>query len=427
MPSRLRSPTFWLPLFCLGAVLVGVLAFAPGEPADADPVTYWNAVAFAAGDTLHRGTSQAREMAMTHLAIHDALNAIRPRYAPYRQAPRAPADASPEAAIAAAARTVLDATVPGDAADIDRAYAQAISTIPDSAARRDGIATGEAAARRVLDARSEDGANRADCPYSVKAGLGVWEPTPPDHRRALLPDWAKVKPFVIDAPEQVLPPPPPALTSVRYARDYAEVAALGGEASARRSEEQTATAHFWAGNVVGSWNEIARNAVRARNADADPRRHLDPWQTARLYALLNAAMSDGFVAGWYAKYRYHRWRPVTAIARGDADGNPATAPAPDWMPLLTTPEHPEYPSTHSVLSAASAGVLDCTLGEDHADVTLTGPGRWWRVTRHYPSFRATARDVAESRVFAGAHFRYANEAGLTQGARIAAVACDRLR
>ncbi|MGN6513122.1 MAG: hypothetical protein ACTHKZ_06035, partial [Lysobacteraceae bacterium] len=114
MTSRWRSPAFWLPLLVL-ALLAGVLAFVPDAPAAIDPVSEWNAVAFRVGDSLHRGTSQAREMAMTHLAIHDALNAIRPRYATYAPAVRAPADASPQAAIAAAARPGLAAPVPGEA------------------------------------------------------------------------------------------------------------------------------------------------------------------------------------------------------------------------------------------------------------------------------------------------------------------------
>lgn len=422
--SRLRRPALWLPALLLTtALLGGAVAYGCGDPPETDPVSHWNTIAFDAGATLHRGTTQAREMAMTHLAIHDALNAIRPRFATYTHAPRAPANASPDAAIAAAARTVLDATVPHQAEVIDREYSDALDRIPDGQAKTDGIAAGAAAAQRILDLRHADGAYKADCPYTVKAGVGIWEPTPPDHRRALLPDWAKVTPFLLGDPAQVLPPPPPALTSARYARDYAEVAALGGEDSAARTAEQTATARFWAGNVVGSWNEIARNAVRTRNADPDQRRHLDPWQSARLFALLNAAMSDGFVAGWYAKYHYHAWRPVTAITRGDTDGNPNTSPDPHWMALLPTPEHPEYPSTHSVLSATAAGVLDCMLGEDRSDVVVSGDGRLWRTTRHYPSFQATARDVAESRLYAGAHFRYANEAGLAQGARIAAVGC----
>jgi hypothetical protein len=334
-------------------------------------------------------------------------------------------DASPDAAIAAAARTVLDATVPHEAQAVDSAYAAALAAMPDGQAKTDGIAAGEAAAHRILALRADDGAYHADMAYTVQPGIGIWEPTPPDHHRALLPGWAKVRPFLLGDPAQVLPPPPPALTSERYAKDFAEVASLGRADSASRTAEQTATARFWAGNVVGSWNEIARNAVRDRNADADPHRHLDPWQTARLYALLNAAMSDGFVAGWYAKYRYHWWRPVTAIPRAASDGNPATIADPTWTSLLPTPEHPEYPSTHSVLSATAAGVLDCTLGEDRAGVTVTGDGRWWRAARHYPGFQATAREVAESRVYAGAHFRSANEAGLTQGRWIASIACDR--
>ena len=424
----LRHPLArWLTGLLLFVALATGLALAPGAPLESDPVLFWNLAAFNLGNSLQRGTSQAREMAMVHLAIHDALNSIRPRYARYAPGPRAPAGASPEAAIAAAARTVLLATVPGQAAAIERDYRRALAGIPDGRARAQGLRAGEAAAQRILALRADDGADRADRPFLVPAAPGVWEPTPPARRRALLPDWAKVRPFLLHDPAQVLPAPPPALASARYARDYAEVAMLGGRTSVARTAWQAATARFWSGNVGGSWNEIARDVVHARGAGASAGPDLDAWDSARVFALLNAAIADGFVAGWHAKYRYHHWRPVTAIARGDEDGNPATRADPAWMPLLDTPEHPEYPSTHSVLSAASASVLRCTLGGDAVAFQVSGYGaRWWRARRRFGSFSAAAREVAESRVYAGAHFRSANEAGLAQGRAIGELACARL-
>lgn len=272
----------------------------------------------------------------------------------------------------------------------------------------------------------DDGADRAaDLRYAGKPGLGSWEPTPPHHFQALLPGWAKVRPLAIGDARGFLPPAPPELASGEYALQYAEVQALGAEHSRVRTPEQSEIALFWSGNVADGWNDVARQVVAARAHDGDRRNDLDLWASARLFALLNVAMSDGFIAGWTAKYHYGFWRPITAIRRGDADGNAATVPDRDWNSFLVTPEHPEYPSTHSVLSGASARVLQCALGSDRAEFRLTSAGNHPGITRHFHAFSQAAKEVAESRVYAGVHFRGANQAGLLQGQRIGQLLCDR--
>jgi hypothetical protein len=87
-------------------------------------------------------------------------------------------------------------------------------------------------------------------------------------------------------------------------------------------------------------------------------------ETARLFALLNMAMADGYISGLYWKRTYALWRPVTAIRTGDTDGNPATDPDPAWNSLRPTPPSAEYPSTHSVLGTAAAQILRHATGSD---------------------------------------------------------------
>jgi hypothetical protein len=408
-----------LTLLGLGAALIT----GAHRPGSADPVSAWNRIAIDAGATLERGTSEQRALAMMHLAIHDALQSIRPIYAPYVRSRHAYPHASPDAAIAAAAHEVLVATIPMERDAIDVAYARAIERIPDGAPRNDGVRAGHEAARAILALRAHDGADRADVAYDGRPGVGAWEPTPPNHFKALLPGWRSVTPFAMQSPMQFRPAPPPALDSAEYARQYAAVKALGGQAHTRRTEAQGETARFWAGNVNEAWNEIARDTLALRKQRT--RDGLATWRSARTFALLNMAMADGFVSGWDGKYTYRAWRPITAIHRGDADGNPATAPDAGWNAYLPTPEHPEYPSTHSVLSGAAATTLRCALGTDRTNIDLVSHGHYGGLVRHIASFDATADDIARSRVYAGAHFPFANAAGLREGRQIGALVCDR--
>lgn len=388
-----------------------------------DPVLRWNAIGTRACGRLERGTAEQRDIAMMHVAVHDALNAIRPRYSSYALHMRPRPQASVPAAIATAAHDVLAATLPHERGSLDAEYARDLNAIPNGAAKRDGIAIGRASAQAIVAMRAHDGAGGADIDDVPSPGIGRWEATPPDHRRALMPGWASVAPFAMTSASQFAPPPPPALNSAQYARDYEEVRRVGGEHSDVRTDEQSQIARYWSSNAGAFWNEIARLAVNARQHDGDVRNDLDTWQRGRLFALLNTAMADGFVSAWEAKYRYRYWRPITAIHRGEADGNAATRADANWASFLVTPEHPEYPSAHSVLSGAASTVLDCTLGTNPAPFRLTSRGNWPGVTRHYAGFDAAAKEIADSRVYAGAHFRTANTEGLAEGRRIGAFVC----
>jgi len=137
-------------------------------------------------------------------------------------------------------------------------------------------------------------------------------------------------------------------------------------------------------------------------------------QDARLFALINIAQADATFAIWDTKYTYNLWRPVTAIRAADTDGNPDTVADPAWTPYLVTPAIPAYNSGHSGYSAAAVTALAAFFGSDHVSFSLSSdslPG----ATRSYASFSAAAQECADSRVYAGIHWRFDCTVGLTMG------------
>lgn len=376
----------------------------PQRPGHA--VLYWNSVASDAF-TPSQGTNpmaQSRSFAILHAAIHDALNSIDARYTAYTPGLAAAPSASPEAAVAAAAREVLVRQLPDQAALVESAYSRALAGVRDGTAKSAGIATGQAAAWATLNRRQADGADSATQPvYVPLSGPGEYQFTAP-FDFAVQPGWGRVQPFVIDLREHTLEGPLP-LNSLQYARDLAQVKDIGHLHSTSRSAEQSQVAQFWYEDSPLGWNRIAHTVVRQRA--------LDPWQAARAFALLHFAMADGFIAGFDAKYQHRFWRPVTAIQAAATDGNPATEPDATWQPFLLTPPVPDYPSTHTVLGWAAAEVLIELFGDHqrYAATSLTLP----EVTRHYRGFSQAAQENGLSRLYAGIHFRHAIQDGRRQG------------
>ena len=126
------------------------------------------------------------------------------------------------------------------------------------------------------------------------------------------------------------------------------------------------------------------------------------------------ALADAAIAAWDAKYTYGFWRPVTAIRLADTDGNAATVADPSWVPLLTTPNHPDYVAGHATFSAAAATVLTDFFGEQAFSATsVTLPG----VTREFDSFADAAAEAAQSRLYAGIHFRVGGRGWVALGTR----------
>jgi hypothetical protein len=203
---------------------------------------------------------------------------------------------------------------------------------------------------------------------------------------------------------------------MQYARDLEDIKEIGHIASRTRTPQESEIAKFWYEDSTLGWNRIANIALRAREVDT--------WTAARVLALVNFAMADGFIAGFDAKYRFRFWRPETAIQQAAFDGNPRTEPDPAWRPFLVTPPVPDYPSTHTVLGWAAGEVLIEALGNgvSYSTTSLTLPG----VTRSFMGFSKAAEENGLSRIYAGIHFRDAVKAGRRQGRSIGQAVAEAL-
>lgn len=425
--SRRRFATRLIGAVALAGFGVTVALPQPSAAADASPadgpqrqpnaVVHWNRIA-AEAFAPTQGTNalaQSRTFAILHASIHDALNAIDRRYAPHTPGLVASPQASADAAVAAAAREVLVRLLPEQAAMVETAYGRALMNVRDGRAKTAGIATGQVAAWATLNRRQHDGADGAALPvYQPRPGAGEYQFTAP-FDFAGLPGWGRVQPFVVDLREHGLDGPL-ALTGTAYARDFAEVKAIGHAASRTRTAEQSEIASFWYEDSPLGWNRIASSVVRQRG--------LDNWEAARAFALLHFAMADGFIAGFDQKYEHRFWRPVTAIHAAATDGNAQTEPDTAWQPMLVTPPVPDYPSTHTVLGWAAAEVLGEMFGDRvrFSATSLTLPG----VTREFRSFAQAAQENGLSRLYAGIHFRHAIHDGRRQGRGIGRTVADAL-
>jgi hypothetical protein len=350
-----------------------------------------------------------RALAMMHLAMHDALNAIVPVYRPYTRV-RGDHRADPLAAAAQAAHDVLVSQYPGEKRALDADLHGWLSRVADGQRRSRGIAVGQRAAAAVLAVRAGDG---FDFPgtYSFRSEIGAYQTTPPWNGFVAQPGFRFARPFGLASPTQLRPPPPPALDSAQYAAAYEEVKQNGRVDSGVRTPDQTGYAVWWMEFAEGSVNRLARELVG--------RRHTHLWRAARLFALLNMGLFDTYVAVWDSKYEHNHWRPYTAVREAGRDGNAATEPDPTWEPLRTTPPFPEYVSAHAAACASSFEMLKRTFGDQVSFEMRTTTAPPDMPTRAFDRFSEAAAECADSRVRLGFHFRYATEAGLTLGRRVA--------
>jgi hypothetical protein len=348
---------------------------------------------------------------MTHAAIHDALNAIDRRYRPYALSIKPDGGASPEAAAATAAYLVLLHELPAQQGTLDAAYQAALASMPDGEAKTRGVAIGQSAAAAIIALRSDDG-SAAQVAYTPGTELGHWRPTPPPFLPALAPGWGFVTPFALRSGSRFRPDYSDYfdLAGEAYARDYDEVKSIGQLGSTTRTADQSEIARFWYESSPPGWNRIARNVAAEQG--------LDLWSKARLFGLVNLALADGYISSFEAKYFYNFWRPVTAIRAGDLDGNPHTIADPEWTSFLVTPPIPDNSSGHSVAGAAVAEVLARFFDNDNIHFTTTSGAPFPGITRSFSSFSQAAQENANSRVYAGIHFRSATRDGLRQGKKI---------
>jgi hypothetical protein len=371
-------------------------------------------------------------MSYVSTSMYDAVAAIQhgsnkpllPKFKAWRKA-------SQDAAVAEAAYRTLSNYFPTASATLDPLYAQALAAIPDSRAKAAGQRVGLVAAKQVIDERAGDGrmtpiATTSTFP-TLASAPGVWRLTP-SYAAAQTPWIANVRTFILKKATQFLPPPPPSLSSQTWVDSLNEVKAYGSSTSTIRTPDQTAIAKFWTANVVRQYNAVAREIVDSRG--------LDTLASARLIAMVNVIAADNGISVMYAKYRYLFWRPITAVdpssvqadgfgpAPGLDDGNPATLEQPGWKPLLPVPNHPEYVSAHSALTAAMAAVFTSVLGTPNINLDVTGfdaagaPGNF-NAVRHFATVDDLVTDVLNARVWGGLHYRFSCMAGAALGRSVA--------
>lgn len=386
------------------AVVGAGIAFAAPPSARANVITDWDEKAVAVVTPVGPYPAQ-RLMAMVHVAMFDATNSIARRYLPYLvQLPAAPTT-SKEAAAATAAAAILATIDAKTANEMKVAVASYLASIPDGAAKLDGIKLGQAVAARVLEARSNDGSDAPD-DYRPRTTPGVYIPTPITAGSI----WPGVKPFAIAKPSQFRPQPPVALTSETWAKDFNELCDYGGKTSAKRLPQQTETARFWLMVGPQAYHPFARHLVTAQQMNIE--------DSARFMALVAVGLTDALIALFDAKYQYNFWRPITAIRNGDIDDNPATERRATWQPIDNTPLHPEYPCAHCVLSGVVAGVVAAVLGtEDIPEVAVTSPTAPG-VTHRWTNLTVFAEEVANARIWAGFHYRFSTQVGTPMGRQI---------
>ncbi|TFV30531.1 phosphatase PAP2 family protein [Bradyrhizobium frederickii] len=385
-------------------LIVAALAVCIGT-ARADVIMDWNAKADAiAAEKKVLPVPQARTMSMLHVAMFEAVNAIDRRYTPYKLDLVADRATSKEAAAAAAAYNILLTIYPDQKSALDTALHASLSGIPDTEGKANGIELGTIAASGVIALRRDDGSDVQET-YRPYTAPGAYVPTVVPIGTTV----GRMSPWVMTSVSQFRPAPPPALDSETWSRDVNEIRELGARNSTTRTAEQTAIGRVWL--LVGppSFNPIVRQVALAK--------HMDIVDCARLFALAEIAGNDAIVAVLDAKYHYNFWRPMTAIRNADITQNPKTPREPSWLPLGETPLHPEYPCAHCIVSAAVSTVLGSIAGDEVGELTMTSPTAPG-VTRKWTKLQDYSDEVANSRIYAGFHYRFSTEVGKDMGRKI---------
>ncbi len=391
-----------LPLLIALALLALASPAVALEESNHNQVLDWNQIFV---DTLIAtntpNSASQRLGAIVHTAIFDAYNGIERRYTPVFVQQGAPRGASRRAAVIAAAHEALVGLFPSQQPSLDASYAASLAALhgeDGGQSRERGIAWGTQVAQTVLAWRATDGFNASYPPFIGGTAIGQWRPTPPAFAPMSAQGLAFTAMFVLNNNTQFRPGPPRALTSPTYTDDFNAVKALGRNTGSTRTEEQTALALFWDGNASIHWNQAANQIARANNLSLS--------ESNRLLAVLNIAMADTAFTTWSGKRSYGAdanfvtWRPVTSIPLADTDGNPDTVPDPDWLPLINTPAHPEYPAGHPSQNGAAATVL-LSAFDDEQTFTLTTTGQ---PSRTYTNIAQARSDGNNARVWGGMHY-----------------------
>jgi hypothetical protein len=396
----------------------------------------------------------SRAMAIIHIAMFDALDAVVGGYTSYTGTQAVPGPISVDATIAQAAHDTLAAMFPSQTATFDGYLAEDLAAVTNAHQKANGIDLGHRTAQAILAMRLNDGSQVPD----PTLGVDYFPSDQPGHWRqdpvSLFPlaigaHWGECTPFVVNSATQFRAPAPPDITSADYTAAYNEVKNVGGDGiitPTQRTEEQTFIGTFWAYDATPSLCAPPRlyNQITVQIAD---HRRLSAIQFARLLALVNTAMADAAMTIWESKYYYDFWRPILGIRESDpgtgptglGDGNPDTIGDVNFMPLGApasnlngpnfTPPFPAYPSGHAGFGGTLFQVMRRFYGTDNVAFTFVsdefngqtrdnnGNIRPYR-PRSFSTLSQAEEENGQSRIYLGIHWAFDKTRGIALGRRV---------
>ena len=395
--------------FC--GLFFGLVGFVAGGPSGAavfsaagqgDPTTVleWSSAATTAIVTVEPRfpCRSAVYKGIVHAAIYDAVVGIEGGYEPYTEHAAAPEGASADAAAAQAAHDVLGGLFPALQAELDAVLEVSLARVPDGQAQDDGVLYGQQVAIDILALRQNDNLEFNPV-YTPGSGPGAWAPGPNPVGTGL----GQTRPLIMSSGDQFRPGEPPVLASIEYADALNEVRSMGAVSSWARLPQQTETARFYSDNAVPQFTR-ALNKLSTEQG-------LTLLGAARMLAMTAIASGDACIACFDAKYYYSFWRPITAIR------NDANAPDPSWTPLISTPNHPSYPSAHACYTEATTESLRDFFGTDHVPFTVDSTSTG--TTHTFRKFSDLSKELVDARVWGGVHFRTDDTAGALIGRKVA--------
>ena len=403
----------------------------PDDPgfADNNMVMFWNEKTATVLGAAMIQPNRSRYFAMIQIAVHDALNNIKPKYERYALLNEREQFANPDAAVASAAYWAIKGLGRQGSFPVDTWYTESLATIPNGTSKDLGIILGQHAAEAIIANRANDGFTQViqvanepldgDEPGEFRSpvfGPGNIYLNPPVKR---IPNWGTVmRPYVVESNEQFRPAAPYAINSVEYTNDFNEIKIKGARVGGIRSTEEEMLARFWSENRPSiTWNNFTREVIKTKKMDA--------WKTARLFALTHVSIAESINTQLNAGYHFYFWRPETAVRLAATDGNNNTEANTNWLPFLNevpnvfpTPPVPGYPNAYAAYGGATSEVLRLFFESDNIDINLTS-ATLPNETMHFSTLSQAARENSLSMIYTGWDFRKSVLDGEELGKQIA--------
>ena len=278
----------------------------------------------------------------------------------------------------------------------------------DAATLERSAAYGKAVAQKIYDWAETDGYKRANDPYNPPIGPGKWVPTAPNYVKAVIPYWGRLRTMVINSNNDTEPPPPP-----NYSEDtssgFYQINKEVYNTDRQLTTEQKDIILFWRDinpgvTAPGHWLNILRQVLHKEKKNS----MLD--KAAYAYALTGLSLNDAWIGCWKTRYEHNLLRPITYIRQ--------VMGYKEWLPLLTTPPHPEYTAGFAAMAGSVSEALTVVFGNNYK-ITDHTYDQFGMRPRSYASFYEMAKEAGDSKFYGGIHYKLSVDAGLQQGKKVA--------